>query len=68
MRLPLSVLCFGIYHKAKAIQSLFLSIPALSMKKDSSPLRTLINKTIITKHIRPALDHLKCLWGAKGKG
>ena len=63
MRLPLSVLCFGIYHKAKAIQKLFLSIPTLNMKKDSSPLRTLINKTIITKHFRPILNHCECFVG-----
>ena len=67
MSLPLSVLCFGIYHKLKRFKVQSQSILASKTKKDSSPLKTLINKTIITKHFRPILNHLECLLGVQNE-
>ena len=59
MRLPLSVLCFDIYHKLERFKAQNLSKQSSNMKKYSSPLWTLINKTIITKHFRPILNHVE---------
>ena len=67
MSLPLSVLCFGIYHKLKQFKVQSQRILASKTKKDSSPLKTLINKTIITKHFRPILNHLECLLGVQNE-
>ena len=67
MSLPLSVLCFGIYHKLKQFKVQSQHILASKTKKDSSPLKTLINKTIITKHFRPILNHLECLLGVQNE-